>query len=440
MQIELRMPTQLADRMRADLTRANPFGGERVGFLATRSSAAGDTLLVIARDYRPVEDKHYIPADDVGVRISSSAIRVAMEWGMQEQVGVWHVHAHLGAGRPPMMSGTDEADIPRLAEALTRSCPTETHGLMILNADRAMAEGWAPGIARVPVTVMEMGWPVRHLSRGRAQKPESDRYDRQDFLGPEARTHFGHIRIGIVGGSGGGSHFVQQGAHLGVGDITVFDPQGIDESNLNRLVGATEDDVVQRRPKVDIARRVATGVNGAVQFDPHKCRWQDNTEALRRCHVVLGAVDSFAERRELEIACRRFLIPYVDIGMDVTPGQRPAYRMAGQVIASIPGGPCMRCMGFLTEERLKQEAARYGAAGDRPQVVWANGVLASSGIGIAVDLITGWTGRTEVGAYLSYDGNAGLITTHALWPQVRGIACPHFPLTEVGAPTLQAIG
>ena len=31
----------------------------------------------------------------------------------------------------------------------------------------------------------------------------------------------------------------------------------------------------------------------------------------------------------------------------------------------------MHCFGFLNEQNLAQEAARYGDAGERPQVVWS---------------------------------------------------------------------
>lgn len=53
-------------------------------------------------------------------------------------------------------------------------------------------------------------------------------------------------------------------------------------------------------------------------------------------------------------------------------------RMSGQVIASIPGLPCMKCYGFLNESVFAEEAMRYGAAGVRPQVIWPNAVLAST--------------------------------------------------------------
>ena len=80
--------------------------------------------------------------------------------------------------------------------------------------------------------------------------------------------------------------------------------------------------------------------------------------------------------------------------------------MSGQVIASTPGAACMTCIGFLNSATLAQEAAKYGDAGVHPQVAWANGTLASAAVGIAVDLLTGWSGQLKMPVYLEYDGNA----------------------------------
>jgi hypothetical protein len=426
--------------MRTDLARPNPYGGETVGFMATRSAMAVDTLVVTVHDYRTVTAEDYIPASDVAARIGSSAIRTAMEWGMSGGHGIWHVHAHSGRGRPPRPSGTDQADIPRLVEALTRSSPAETHGLMILNHDRALAEACVPAVGWCPVLVTEVGWPVVCLSRDATPQAADTRYVRQDFLGPESKSMFAGIRVGIVGAGGGGSHVCQQLAHLGVGDMSVFDPDILEETNLPRTVGATEQDVVHQHPKVEIVERVARAIQETGVVHAYRSRWQNNPEALRRCQLVIGATDAFAERRELEVACRRFLIPYLDIGMDVLPAARPPFRMAGQVVASIPSGPCMWCLGFLTEQRLAEEARKYGATGGRPQVVWANGILASSAVGLAVDLITGWTGERRHGAYLSYDGNCGVLRDHPLWAERGTALCTHFPLSQSGAPVLTLVG
>ena len=96
----------------------------------------------------------------------------------------------------------------------------------------------------------------------------------------------------------------------------------------------------------------------------------------------------------------------------------------------------MRCMGFLTDEKLAQEAARYGNAGPRPQVVWPNGVLASTAIGLAVDLATNWTRRQRSHAYLVYDGNEGTVKESATLRNLNVTRCPHFPAEEVADPVL----
>jgi hypothetical protein len=99
----------------------------------------------------------------------------------------------------------------------------------------------------------------------------------------------------------------------------------------------------------------------------------------------------------------------------------------------------MQCVGFLTPERLAQETALYGAAGDRPQVVWPNGVLASTAVGVFVDLVTGWTRREARLVYLSYDGNNGTVTEHQRVPYLPQSPCPHYPLNEVGMPVFRPL-
>ena len=96
----------------------------------------------------------------------------------------------------------------------------------------------------------------------------------------------------------------------------------------------------------------------------------------------------------------------------------------------------MRCMGFLTDERLAQEAALYGNAGFRPQVVWPNGVLASTAVGLAVELVTDWPKRGRSYAYLTYDGNQATVKESVTLRNVPSTACPHFSDSDVGDPVL----
>lgn len=268
---------------------------------------------------------------------------------------------------------------------------------------------------------------------------EDPRHSRQDFLGAEAPRLFSSLRVGIVGLGGGGSHVVQQLAHVGFQRYALFDADRIQDTNLNRLVGATQRDVEARELKVRIAERVIRGINPSAEVGLFACRWQERAEALRSCELIIGCVDGFAERRELEACARRHLVPYLDIGLDVHQVGEGPPEMAGQIILSMPGHPCMQCLGFLSEKNLAKEAARYGDAGIRPQVVWANGVLASTAVGLLVDLVTGWTRGLRSPVYLSYESNRGTVMPHARLPYVGERKCTHYPVQDVGAPRFEPL-
>lgn len=266
-----------------------------------------------------------------------------------------------------------------------------------------------------------------------------DRFSRQSFLGKDSQEKIENCRIGIAGLGGGGSHIVQQTAHVGFLKYALYDGDVTKDLNLNRDVGATLLDAVDAVPKLEVAKRLILGLSPNAEIEAFKGRWQENPAALKNCDIVFGCVDGFSERDQLERCARRYMIPYIDIGMDVHRSSDPVPMMAGQVILSMPGGPCMRCLGFLTEERLAREAAKYGAAGPRPQVVWPNGVLASTAVGLALDLITDWTRSLRKVAYFSYRGNDGTVQPHVRLRYLPSETCSHYPLSEIGDPVFKTL-
>jgi hypothetical protein len=261
-----------------------------------------------------------------------------------------------------------------------------------------------------------------------------DAFARQTFLGAGSAKVLRVLRAGIVGLGGGGSHVAQQLAHLGVGQFVLLDPDRIDVSNLNRLVGGTVADVRSGRRKVSIASRVISGVNPSATIVAEAVKWQERAELLRDCDIVVGCVDNFAARDELERAARRYLTPYIDIGMDVhNDGGR--YSITGQVALSMPSEPCLHCMNVLRPDLIAREAGKYGAAGGRPQVVWPNGVLASMAVGIIVQLVTPWDTTRRPPHLLEYDGNVPEIRPAASSGFLTDRPCPHFTeVADIGDP------
>jgi hypothetical protein len=222
---------------------------------------------------------------------------------------------------------------------------------------------------------------------------------------------------------------------IGWGGYVQCDPDIIELTNTNRLVGGNLSDVEQAMPKVLIAERLIRGLQPDARIITIKGSWQEATEHLKLCDVILGAPDSFLEREQLERFARRYLIPYIDIGMNVA--HRPQlddHLVSGQIIVSLPGKPCLRCCNFITDERLSEEANNYGDAGPRPQVVWSNGVLASTAIGLMVQLITPWSRFPFEFNYLEYDGNKSTVSQSFWVEQLKNKVCPHHPADETGDP------
>jgi len=198
--------------------------------------------------------------------------------------------------------------------------------------------------------------------------------DRQSFLGQRSPQTIQAARIAVIGLCGGGSHVSQQLAHIGFSNILLVDHDRADDTNINRMVGLTANAVANKAYKTDVIAREIMAINPQANVQKMTCKWQECEQILRECNAIIGCVDSFGQREQIERFSRRFMIPYIDVGMDVS-GQEGRYFITGQSILSLPGHACMRCMGFLTEEVLAREAGKYGAAGGKPQVAqWCVGV------------------------------------------------------------------
>lgn len=258
--------------------------------------------------------------------------------------------------------------------------------------------------------------------------------DRQSFLGSDSDAVLAALTVGVIGLGGGGSHVVQQLAHVGIGGFVLADDDRISDSNLNRLVGGTLEDVHAEALKVDIAARVIRAVNPTARIERVPVQWQLAIDKLAQCDIIFGCVDNVRAKDELDAFCRRLLLPYIDQGMDVHMiGAH--FLIAGQVVLSVSGGPCLRCLGVVTEEALDEEGRNYGAAGGKPQVVWPNGVLASTAVGLFMQAVTPWHVVAEIGECLEYDGNLHTVRQSDRMRRLRGRPCPHHAALNVGDPS-----
>ena len=236
--------------------------------------------------------------------------------------------------------------------------------------------------------------------------------NKQSFLGDNLDDILKSKVIGIIGIGGGGSHLIQQLAHIGFENFVVCDPDIIEKSNLTRHVLARAEDVKAKKSKVDLAKEKVLSLNPGASIRLVKSKWQDGagSGSFDNCDILICAMDSIDERDQVERFSRELKIPYLDIGMYIKKTSDDFFYIFGQVIMTFPGKPCLRCLDFLREETLDLEAGHYGDAGNRPQVIWPNGVLASTAIGVLMDYFFNWSGNNLEYVYLQYNGNEHTIT------------------------------
>src|SRR5258707_12844213 len=120
-----------------------------------------------------------------------------------------------------------------------------------------------------------------------------DRYSRQSFLSPDAEDLIARITVAVPGLGGGGSHVVQQLAHIGFQNYVLYDGDAVEESNLNRLIGAKVADSLAETPKLHLAKMMIYGLQSCANVRGFACNWQDHPEPMRESQIVVGCVDSY---------------------------------------------------------------------------------------------------------------------------------------------------
>lgn len=431
---------RLLEDVRTRLSQSHGVAYERVGFLSCGVAfSANDTLVILARKYHPVSDDCYHANPTVGACINRKAISMAMQIALSESCSMFHVHLHSHKGATDF-SDVDVESNRKLIPDFFNVASNMPHGAIVFSHDKGKGMVWLAKDGE-PVLIDEyvvVGspmsiWSAKRLSDNKKFKRD---FSRQSFLGPESRQIFSRTRVGVVGLGGGGSHVIQQLAHIGIGRYVICDDDIVENSNLNRLVGATQDDVRHKRPKTEIATRIIGGLMPDAEVSAIKGRWGSALDDLAGCFVIFGCLDSFKERDELERFCRRNHIPHIDIGMVVSKSGK-SFRISGQVVLSMPDGPCLKCMCVLKDEKIEEETRSYGAAGSQPQVVWSNGILASSAVGILVDLVCPWKGNAPSHTrYLEYNGNEPSLGPSPRCQYIDDKKCAHYPMNgkDIGDP------
>ncbi|MBI3632552.1 MAG: ThiF family adenylyltransferase [Candidatus Vogelbacteria bacterium] len=221
---------------------------------------------------------------------------------------------------------------------------------------------------------------------------EEKRYSRHlAFFGVEGQKAIQNAKVAIIGCGGLGSHLAQQLAYLGVRRFILVDADHVEESNLNRLIGAISEDVEKNRFKSDIISRLIKMISSesSVITLSHSVIHESAIQLLQDSDILFGCVDNDSVRLFLTHYTSILGTPYIDLSSEILDGGE---EFGGRVMFSLNGESCLMCMGELDQNEIRRgfstdtekniDDRMYGVSqelldGSGPSVVSINGAVAS---------------------------------------------------------------
>ncbi len=173
------------------------------------------------------------------------------------------------------------------------------------------------------------------------QKNKMEKYSRQLLLkeiGIEGQRKLAQATVAIVGIGALGTVAAELLARAGVGKLLLIDRDIIEESNLQRQVLFTEEDV--GRSKAIVAKERLQKINSLITLEAHPIHLNSrNIDLLNKATLILDGTDNLQTRFLLNDYGHKNKIPWI---------YAAAIKTKGYVFPILPGGPCLRC--FLGTE------------------------------------------------------------------------------------------
>jgi molybdopterin/thiamine biosynthesis adenylyltransferase len=142
------------------------------------------------------------------------------------------------------------------------------------------------------------------------------RYERNyKTISTEDQKRLADSTIAIVGCGGLGGTMAEEFARLGAGHLILVDGDIIDETNLNRQLFSTENNIGAK--KVEAARQRLQAVNSTVKLTliDDWFNQENAADIFKGANLVCDALDSIQRRIDLEESCHRLNVPLVYAGI-----------------------------------------------------------------------------------------------------------------------------
>ena len=393
--IELRLQDGDVSRIVGELVGRET---ERCAILLASHVAPSDGLerLIVTRVEYPHDDS-YSDRSLFSAELKPDYIAHIGKVAARENLSVVFVHSHPGSA-PPEFSRTDDRGEIHLAKFLSVRAPGTKPVAVVVSVG-----GWRARClgTETPVRIISVGAQLQILfDSNNAQGAASLKFDRQvRALGVAGQKHLESLTVAIVGIGGTGSIAAEQLAYLGVRKFILIDPDRIDVSNLNRVVGARASDVGRFKTDVavDMIARIVPGqISRGIVGDVTRTRV---ARELRGADFIFSCTDSHGSRAVIQQVAYQYLIPCIDVGSVISASNGHIVGIHGRVQALGPGLPCFTCCGLLDSEEVRRDMMNAeerrrdayipGVQEPAPAVISINGTVTSIAMTMFLAIVVG---------------------------------------------------
>ena len=398
---------EMLSRLRSDLLKCED---ETCAILFGRSvEIDGQLARIVVRESKEPSSSSYSIRTSIRAQLKPEFVAEAAQRARKNNESVIFVHTHPFAMN--QFSQIDDEGEKHLMEFFQQRVPNAAHAAMLITPEVTLARELGKGRN---LDVVSVG-PEVILSK-KSPEFDSTRYDRQvRAFGIAGQSVLKSLRVGIVGLGGTGSVVLQELAHLGVSDFLLIDPDVVEETNLNRLLGATPSDV--GLPKVEVAKQSAQRINPKVQVEAKqesvlKTR---SVRTLANTDFVFCCTDSHGSRAVLNQFAYQFLVPMIDMGVVIAVSENIVTHVAGRTQMLAPGLACLVCGNLLDPEEIRRDlltdferqADPYilGNNEAAPAVVSLNATIASMAVTMFLNACTGIPGSAR---FVNYNAMTGV--------------------------------
>ena len=330
---------------------------ENAGFAFARTGRTPHETRLIVREFLPLEDGDVLAADEISMSIDSHALAKALKHADTTDQCMIFVHSHP-KGYADFSTADDRQEPALFKSAYNRNESEGPHASLVIPKEggpRArvwLSDGRSVGVDRIRVIGSRFTF---YDANSAFESPEY--FDRQVLaFGANTQALLGTLHVAVVGAGGTGSAVTEQLIRLGVKELSLYDGQRLENSNVTRVFGSRVTD--RGTLKVDILARLAheIGLGTIVHTYPSHITDEKTAESLRDADLVFGCTDDEWGRSILNRLAYRYYIPVIDMGVKVSSLSGTIHSVAGRVTVLAPGTACLFCRERISVEQITAES------------------------------------------------------------------------------------